>query len=502
MRPDLLWPTLLASGAATAYLSCLSKSYVFEGLARAMPIQLGTLSEVFKGTYLLYGALGYAFHGLLGLIGLQPLAVVSLQIMDAFFGAGGLVFFYHALRRLEIPPRAAAAWAAALGGSLGYALWSTDAQAYIFSTFVLAADWYLLAALVSGRKVSPIALGAAHAAAIFAHIVNGVFGAAILWLLWKVHGARWRRPALLYAASAAAIVLAGYAAVLILIVRPASMADLRLWLIGSLATATGEARWHTGLGLGGLWYWLKMTLNIFVSMGPAPAALLWAARAVLAVLAVTALASLRRLQGPAKPAAGACAAWLAAYALVFTSWEPHTMVYRVSDLLPLFTLLALGTNTFLPRWRAAAPALLAALLATANFSAELKPRSLEANNPRLARMRFIKAHTPENGWVIAATADAGNDELYIPFFAERRPIVLARYDVDPEALPRRLRAMLAAGEQVYATSRVLAEDRWNRLLAPFHPKAAGDDGTGLVVYRLGKTNSTTLNSSSGSPLSE
>ena len=31
---------------------------------------------------------------------------------------------------------------------------------------------------------------------------------------------------------------------------------------------------------------------------------------------------------------GACLLWLGLYAGVFSSWEPNTMVYRVSDLLP------------------------------------------------------------------------------------------------------------------------------------------------------------------------
>lgn len=484
VTPDALWALVLAAGAALLYLSLLTKGYVFEGLARAMPIELGRPREVFKGTYLLYGAFGYVFHNLLGFLGLHPPAFVSLQIMDALWGAGGLVVFFLTLRQLDLSPRSAAAWSAALGLSLAYWLWSTDAQNYIFSTVLLALNWLLLARFAAGKKVSPVLLGAAHALAIFGHLVNAVFAAPILWLIFRRGGPGWRRAVLQYAASAAACAAAVYAAVLALVIRPGSLPELRLWFIGSLADSKGRADWHGGLSPHSVWVWLKMTLNIFISRGPEPMLLLWGGRLLLLGLALQALRSLPKAQGAARNMAAASLVWVAAYGCVFTSWEPGTMVYRISDLIPLLTLLALGGQALAPAWRVGAPACLAALLAAGNLASEVRPRSLAANNPRLARMEFLKARTPEGSWVTVASGDAGNDELYLPFFAERRPLMLGRYDGRLGELTLRVDRLLAADTPVFTTSRCLNEETWAEILAPFLPEPVAKDEAGFALYRL------------------
>src|SRR5262249_31991035 len=94
---ERLVQALLFVAAFSLYLSFLSKSYVFEGLARAMPIELGRFRSLFNGNYVLYGFVGWCFHNLLRLFGAEPLAVHSLQIMDALFGAAGLWIFFRIL---------------------------------------------------------------------------------------------------------------------------------------------------------------------------------------------------------------------------------------------------------------------------------------------------------------------------------------------------------------------------------------------------------------------
>ena len=119
-RRDFTTAGALSISALALYASTLSKTYVFEGLARAMPIEVGKSSHLFGGTYLLYGPLGYVFHHLLRLFGATGLAVTSLQLMDACLGAIGLGVFYLLLRQMRIPLWISLVGTACLGFSLGF----------------------------------------------------------------------------------------------------------------------------------------------------------------------------------------------------------------------------------------------------------------------------------------------------------------------------------------------------------------------------------------------
>lgn len=487
------WAGAVFAAALAADLALRSKSFVFEGLARAMPIDVGRWRDLCPGNYLLYGPLGFCFHHLLALLGLRQPAVYSLQTMDALLGAGGLALYYGVLRRLGAARGAAAAWACVLGASLAWWLWSTDAQNYIFSAFLLMLAFRGLARRLSGEDVAPWKLGALGGLAVLGHVVNVLFAAPIAVCLWLTERRPRRARALGEAAGAfAAAAAAAYALALAVFVRPANWGAAAHWFLGSAAVGGGAApRWHGGLSAASLGQWARMTLNVFVSFSPAfsrpPApgwtpAVLWAARLALAALAAAgAWAGFRRRPGRLEPAAAkVCLAWLAAYALVFTSWEPWTMVYRVPDLIPLTTLLFLCARAL--RRETALGAGLAALLAAGNFGAELYPRSFSSNNDGLRRMQAVKAATREGDWV---TGEGGQDELYIPYFAERNPLLLGRFEGRPEALSRFIEGQLAAGRGVYATSDALAQGSWAGYFSRFSLSPAGSDGEGFVVYRVG-----------------
>jgi hypothetical protein len=297
-----------------------------------------------------------------------------------------------------------------------------------------------------------------------------------------------------YLGAAAAGVLGAYALALA-IVRPAGQAALLRWFMGSLSNAEGAPAWHgeAGYGAAALWAWLKMTVNIFVSNGPElaspppwPAApvFLWGARALLAFFAVRLARDAPRLSGPARGAAAACGVWLLAYALVFTSWEPYTMVYRVSDLVPMVLLLWLGgrAGRVAGRVETAAALALAACLGLGNLGADVWPRSFASNNPHLARMDFIRETTSPEDWVI--TLGGGAEELYLPFFAERRPIQLGAYARRRQDLTVLLDALIANGRSVYATSRVLEDEPWRAYLGRYALTPSEPGPGGFTLYRL------------------
>lgn len=477
-RLDRLCAAAAAAAGAALYASTLSKAFVFEGLARAMPIELGQGPQLLSGNYLAYGPLGSAFHALMTLAGSQAPAVVSLQRLDALLGGAGLAVFFLIQRELGVARAAALCWTAALGATLGWWTWSTDAQAYILSALLLQLVFLALARRLSGRSTPAWAVGLLHALAMMGHIVNGVFALPAAYVLAVTSApSRRRRELLVYGATLAGAVLAAYAAAL-LFVRPD---DAWRWLLGSAGSDQGvnlRDSWSwRNLGL-----WLDMSSRVLVTRvppldSPAPAAWAkpagWLAAAALAGAAALAASRWRGLPAARRRAAAAAGLWLLAYAAVFTRWEPYTMVYRVTDLPPALLLLSLGCAS------APAGAVLAALLAAANGAGEVLPRTSAGNNPRLSQMELVRAATREGDWV---AGEGGGDELYIPHFAQRRPLVIARYRGRPEELKVWVAGRLAAGERVFLTSRVVDDPFWAPHLAGWRLEETARDARGFAVF--------------------
>ncbi|MFA6092143.1 MAG: hypothetical protein WCU88_01150 [Elusimicrobiota bacterium] len=481
----------LGLAAAALYLGFLSKTYVFEGLARAMPIELGSFRGLFNGNHLAYGFAGFCFHGVLKLLGCAGLALISLQVMDALIGGLGLCCYFLTLRCIGATRASAAAWSAVLALSLGYWNWSTDAENYIFSTCLLILLFSYLIFSSMTKRLSPYGLALLHGLAVSGHIVNVVFVAVGAWFLFSCDPRNGRRLILAYALSLGVLLCAVYAAALALIVRPSNMAAALHWLLGSASGGGQSLVWHGALGPGGFAAWAKMTLNIFVSFLPgfqSPAA--WAPSAFLsyagrsACLAFFILTAVRfkKLEGSQRTTAIGCLIWLGAYAAVFTSWEPRTMVYRVSDLVPLVTLFFLAAQTLPRSWMSPlAGVCLAALLGAANFSAEIYPRSFFSNNPNLTHMALIKANTTEADWV---TGEGGGDELYIPYFAQRKPLTIGFYHSRLPELKDRIEQARMSGGEIFVTSKVLSSPEWRRFFDGYglELRAAGQDG--YALYHL------------------
>jgi hypothetical protein len=492
---DNLYASLLAAGALALYSSLLSKGYVFEGLIRAMPIDASSRwGYTFPGNYLLYGPLGLLFHGFLTLLGIHQPAVVSLQIMDASLGAAGVFIFFLLLRRLGGDLFSSAIWTAILGSALAYMLWSTEAEDYMFSTVLLLLNFAILARGARERRYDPVLLGGMHALAILGHIVNVLFGAVVLYFLWVAYGKKWLRPAAEYLVSAACVVASVYGAVIVFVLKPSSFRETIIWLEGSAGAGGGALNTGGGYSLAKLLQWLKMSLHIFISfqpgyVNPPPLAgaryFLIGAGVVLTAFAVLLASRLPQVVRKNPAVVGGCAIWLAAYAVLFSNWQPYTMVYRVSDLIPLCVLLFLGYESVAPRLRSLFRGLAAALavcLAVGNLGAELLPRSIASNNPALARMAFLKANTREGDWI---AGDGGQDEIYIPYFALRRPILIAAYRAKPEKLAALIDGLLTHGQDVFVTSRILEADLWKAFFGRYHLTLQARDPAGGDLYKVG-----------------
>lgn len=481
--------TLFCFGVYTAFLS---KNYVFEGLLRALPMETGRWVHLFAGNYLLYGPLGLSFHTLLRFLGVQQLAVDSLQIMDALIGSLGVGLFYLLQRRLGQNRVMSLSWAGVLAFSLGYWLWSTDAENYIFSTLLLMTLFYLLVRFSQGEAIDPVTLGFFHGVAVLGHIVNLIMGGVVVWFLLQRYGRKVGRPIARYLVALLMVAGGAYLSVIWFIQKPASAELAWQWFKGSAGT-------QSTINLGGSFTlhkfseWTTMSAHIIGSFRPAyvaPPALPLAALFLAGVWAllgffVTVLGvRLRALIQHERVLAVGCLLWLGLYALMFTRWEPWTMVYRVSDLVPCVVLLSLayrgvaGQRLFSP----AVPALWAVCLFLGNSSAEIIPRSYASNNPQLARMEFIRTHTPETAWV---AGEGRYGEIHLPYFAQRRPIVIDRFAQDPERLAIGLDQLLQQHEVIYVPSNILELKPWKEFFKRYRLEAqAQQEGSEFTLYRL------------------
>jgi len=489
-RDYLIGGLIAAAAFACLYLPFLSKEFVKEGLFRAMPIETRHVNHLFPGNYLLYGPLGYLFHGILRMMGIHLLAVVSLQLMDALIGSFGLCVYFFIIRTIGGLRWEAVVWSLILGTSLGYWLWSTEAENYIFSTLLLQLNFLALMVMVRDGRLRPVVLGLLHGLAMLGHIVNLLYAAVILWTIYKVEGPAWRRTATRYLIAAGASILLAYVGVIILIKGFSSPIDAVHWFYGSAGATQGGVRFGGLPSLPKLASWITMTGHIFVSFIPAygvpagwPGApiVLWMAKAILAAALFYGIIRLSAIYRENPVVAGACFMWLAAYALMFTHWEPWTMVYRVSDLVPLCTLLYVIMNYWTERWavsRWLGPVLACSLM-VGNLGAEIRPRSFETNNAELQSVLKIKNMTKDGDWVLAR---GGLDEIYLPYFADRRPILVDRYDA--AQLREVVNRLLKSNQSIYLTGRTLVDPLWTAIASSYHLEPVSHDPVSEPLWRI------------------
>lgn len=459
-------PALTGAFALLLYLAFPSYLHNFDGLACAIAVELGDLKHLAHGNHLLYGVAAWLFHRTLELIGLRLDALWSLKVLGALLGAAGAAQLHRLLLRQGVPPRLAALGGAGLAISYGWWLWSLEPQVYMLGSVLLLAT----AGEALKERPSPARLAGWHALAILTHLANVLLVPLCLWAIWR-EGAGdregLRRDVGRYVVLSAVLVLAGYLAAAELFVRPESWPQTRLWLLGSLALGEGRSfLWHGAPGLAGLWHWAKTGAKVVSPAWPLSIPL-WLA----------ALWSLRGAQGPARRLAVAAWLWLPAYALLFHHWEPFTLVYRVSDLAPLWLAAAAACGSV--RWRrtTAVCAGYVALLAAANLLAGIRPIARPAANAVLQEALWIREQTPEPAWVAAW----GDEEVYIPYFAHRRTLNLRYFQDRPDALSKRLWELMETGDPIYVTSRrLLHPARFPPVLGLQAVSRRGD----LVLYRI------------------
>jgi len=449
-------------------LSIRSLFYNFDGVACAIAVELSDFKHLVHGNHLAYGVVGWCFDQLWRFLGYQGQSVLVLQVLDSVLGAAGAAVFSSLLRRMGRGERESVLAAAALAVSHAWWFWSLEAQVYMLGALFAA----LAAREALSEKPRPALVGLWHAGAILGHVGHLMALPALVYVLRRKKGLREALPYLssLFVAVAIPYICAGLFAV-----KPQTINELRLWLLGSAALTTDRSfLWHSIPLAQALPAWAGMTLRVFTEF-VGRIGFAWSAGVILAVLPLLAAA-----RGAAEKSREAYfwLLWLAGYALLFIAWEPYTIVYRVSDLLALWALATMGLKALPPRLRLGALAAWTAAAFAFNLAYVVRPAADPANNPDLVEAEWTKVSAPPEAWVLAN----GRGAVYIPYFAGRRPLNL-RYLTEEKALHARLDALTRSGETVFVSGRTLQEEGLRDKLERYGLKPAAASGN-LTMHRV------------------
>ena len=467
MRRDEL---RVAAGVLPAVLlldmSWRSYFFNFDGVACAIAVELKDFRHLVHGNHLAYGVLGWLFDAALRGFGYRGGALWSLQLLDGLLGAAGAAAFASILIRAGRTTREAALAAAALAVSQAWWFWSLEAQVYMLGALFAA----LAAREVLGENPRPAVAGALAAAAALGHVGHLMAVPALLWLLSR------RKPASTRAflLSLTGVLIAAYLAAGALAVRPSGARDVRLWLLGSAALNTKRSfLWHGAAPPAALKSWSLMTLRIFCEFTGLPG-VIKAAGVVLALLPLAAAARAARRGGET---ARFWTLWLAGYAALYLCWEPYTIVYRIGDLIGLWALADMGLDALPEAARAWSLSAWIAAAGFYNWRAQIAPNADPAANADYAEALWTAERTPADAWALAV----GRGQVYLPYFAHRRPLNPLYWP--GASLEARLDALAASGQPVFATDRALAaSEREPELRAYGVEPAASSDG--LTLYRV------------------
>jgi len=453
-------------------LSIRSVFYNFDGIACSIAVELSDFKHLVHGNHLAYGVVGWCFDKLWRFLGYQGQSVLVLETLDSLLGAAGAAIFSSLLRRMGRGERESVLGAAALAVSHAWWFWSLEAQVYMLGALFAA----LAAREALADKPRPALTGLWHAGAILGHVGHLMALPALIFILTRKKG---RREAFPYLSALAVAVAVPYICAGLFAVQPSSYQELKLWLLGSAALGTDRAfSWHSAPFAIAVPAWLRMSLRVFTEF-TGRSGFAWSAGVILAVLPVVAAA---RAAADKSREALFWLLWLAGYAVLFLSWEPFTIVYRVTDLLALWALATLGLQALPSRWRLGALGAWTAGALAFNLIYVVRPASRFENNPDLVEAAWTKARTPESAWILAN----GRGAVYIPYFAGRRPMNL-RYYTEESALHGRLDALIAAGESVYVSGRTLEQEGLRPMLERYGlAPASAEGGLSMFIVRRAK----------------
>jgi len=318
----------------------------FDGVACAAALELGNPVFFFHSNHLFYGFLGFLFWKALSPWGLLR-ALPALQLFTSLLSAAGLTGVYFLTHRLLSDKGLALLLTLCVSAAAVVWVWSVEAQVYALG--FLAISWATYVLVLPERPGKWFWVGGLHAGAVLGHIVHVLWIVpALYWLIKENPHAR-SIKIFAYLLTLGLGTIVPYALVIGFIILPHQDTRWLLkWLMGSAALNPHSVfQWHFA-GWTGPLVWAGTTLRVFWgSFWPyqsnTPVAC-W----ILTALSAGTLAILLRASLKVKTDAWwvFSVLWLGTYAVFFWTWEPMTECYRMTDVIPLAILLALGVKAF------------------------------------------------------------------------------------------------------------------------------------------------------------
>ena len=414
----------------TLFLGIPSAMWNFDGVACAIALELGQPAYLFHANHLLYGFLGYLFWKFICI----PLGVLralpALQLFCSLLSALGLVGLYRLLKSLIQNARMALLLTLTLSVTAAFWVWSIEAQVYPLGFLPLA--WATFILLQDQKKHKYLQVGLLHGLAVLGHVMHFIWLIPVLY--WMRREAAFKRKALeQYVGSLAATTIVPYAIVLLVVILPArDSTHLSLWLKGSVGLSSDRRWvWHFA-GWSGPWIWLKSTLpalwGSFWPYGRTPVSDgLWAMTAVSALLVLILL--LRAFRQFHDRAVAFALLWLGVYGLFLSTWEPATLCYRLTDIIPLGILMAAGLKSL----KTAAQAILMGLLLVTTFPVNLATRIGPMHRPEenllcQETLTLSKITPPDTLYI----TEGGMSWIYLLYFTGRT--AWNRHSMTPQRL--------------------------------------------------------------------
>jgi len=389
----------------------------FDGVACAAAVELGQPAYLFHANHLAYGFLGFLFWKIVGLpLGLSR-ALPALQLFSSLLSAAGLIGLYRLLGYVLKNKIMALLLTFSMALTAAFWVWSVEAQVYPLGFLPLAWAAYFLVAGQSRYKY--VWVGLLHGAAILGHQMHA---------LWIIPALYWMKqdknssPLALYQylTPLALITVVPYLLVLGFVIAPGrDLGHILIWLKGSAGlTPNRDWAWHFP-GWNGPWIWIKSTAPaLWGSFWPYGKTMLppwiWVLTAVSAATFLILL--IRGSALPSEKLARFSGLWLGVYGLFLSTWEPETLCYRMTDIIPLGILLALGLQSMRRRLQALLISLLLVSMLTINWFSQIRPmHQSERNSIYQDTLNLSKTTSPNSLYITGG----GIPWIYILYFTGR-----------------------------------------------------------------------------------
>jgi hypothetical protein len=403
------------------YLGFPSSMWNFDGVACAAALELGQPAYYFHANHLIYGFLGFLFwKGIAAPLGMSK-ALPALQLFTSLLASAGLMGLFRLLQPLLKHKWSALLLTSSLAVTATFWVWSIEAQVYTLGFLALAWASFILLHHQSRRKY--IYVGILQGAAVLGHLMH------VLWtipaLYWMVDECRHLHISVhkvlrQYVASLGLVTLVPYILVVVLVIAPGrDLNRIAIWLKGSAGlTQDRHWAWHWS-GWSGPWIWLRSTLPaIWGSFWPYGTTRVTPPMWILTMLSIILFVTLlvRGWGERSDRLSRFSCLWLGVYGILLSTWEPSTLCYRMTDILPLGILLALGLRT----WRAPIQVLLVSLMLvstlTLNLFTRIIPMHRTEQNATYQDTLSLSRITPANSLYVANNSLTW---LYLLYFTGR-----------------------------------------------------------------------------------